>query len=133
MKKQKRNTKTKQMVMDVMQSESSSALSHSDIEQRLGGKIDRVTIYRILQGFCDDGIIHKIPDENGKTYYALCHDCSEGHHHDSHLHFRCVSCDTVSCVDAPAPISHLPAGYSMSGVSCLVSGYCPNCSPDVVE
>jgi Fe2+ or Zn2+ uptake regulation protein len=129
MEKQKRNTKTKQMVMDILSGEPDAAHCHSDIVQQLDGKMDRVTVYRILQGFCDDGLVHKVADDNGKTYYALCRDCSAGHHDDDHLHFRCVSCDTVSCIEASQQILRLPRGYKMSAISCFISGYCPNCRP----
>ncbi|MDR3095309.1 MAG: TonB-dependent receptor [Bacteroidales bacterium] len=126
MDKQKRNTKSKQLVMNILEN-SSSALCHEDIEGRLPEKMDRVTIYRILQGFCDDGKVHKITGENGKAYYALCHSCVAGHHHDNHLHFRCLKCNTVSCMDRPVVIPKLPRGYRLSDVTCLISGYCPRC------
>ncbi|GAB6012714.1 TonB-dependent receptor domain-containing protein [Viscerimonas tarda] len=123
---QKRNTNTKQMVMSLL-SDSTSALCHEEIEKQLPGKIDRVTIYRILQGFCDDGRVHKIAGDNGKSYYALCHSCLAGNHNDNHLHFRCLNCETISCIDEPLSIPKLPTGYSMSGIACLISGYCPKC------
>jgi iron complex outermembrane receptor protein len=123
---QKRNTKTKQMIMNIL-SNSTSALCHEDIEGQLSEKMDRVTIYRILQGFCDDGKVHKIIGENGKTYYALCHSCLAGEHHDNHLHFRCLNCETVSCIDEALTIPKLPSGYSISDIACLISGYCPKC------
>jgi iron complex outermembrane receptor protein len=109
-------------------SNSSSALCHEEIEGQLPEKMDRVTIYRILQGFCDDGKVHKIIGENGKTYYALCHSCLAGEHHDDHLHFRCLKCETVSCIDEPLPIPKLPSEYSIANIACLISGYCPKCS-----
>lgn len=127
MDKKKRSTKTKQMVMSLLET-SESALCHEDIEKQLSGQLDRVTIYRILQGFCDDGKIHKIAGEKGKTYYALCRDCSHEKHNDNHLHFRCVSCQNVFCMDVPALILPLPPEYDVREVSCTVSGYCPNCS-----
>jgi Fe2+ or Zn2+ uptake regulation protein len=123
---QKRNTKTKQLVMTTL-SNSSSALCHEDFEKKLFGTIDRVTIYRVLQGFCDDGMVHKIPGENGKTYYALCHCCTAGQHSDNHLHFRCIKCETVLCIDKPVIIPPLPPGYVPSGIVCVISGYCPDC------
>ncbi|MDR1878794.1 MAG: TonB-dependent receptor, partial [Bacteroidales bacterium] len=126
MDKQKRNTKTKQLVMNILL-ESSSALCHEDIAYRLAGKIDRVTIYRILQGFCDDGKVHKIPDGNGKTWYALCHSCSAGSHKDDHLHFRCITCDTITCMDEPVAKPNLPSGYQIADIACFISGYCPKC------
>jgi iron complex outermembrane receptor protein len=126
--KQKRNTKTKEMVMSVMES-SNTALCHEDIERQLSGTIDRVTIYRILQGFCDDGKAHKIIGDDGKTYYALCHDCAEGEHHDNHLHFRCLQCETVTCLDEVRVTPELPQGYSLSSVTVFASGLCAKCQP----
>jgi Fe2+ or Zn2+ uptake regulation protein len=127
MHKKKRNTKTKQLVMDVLE-RSESALCHENIEKQLSGQLDRVTIYRILQGFCSDGAVHKISGENGKTYYALCHNCSHERHNDNHLHFRCVGCETIFCMDEPVLIAPLPPEYEMLEASCIVSGYCPGCS-----
>jgi Fe2+ or Zn2+ uptake regulation protein len=126
LKMQKRNTKTKQWVMDVL-TNSQSALCHEDIEKQLSDSIDRVTIYRILQGFCDDGKVHKITGDNGKTYYALCQSCSSGNHHDNHFHFHCLQCNTVTCIDEPVAVRKPLTGYSVTSMSCLISGYCPTC------
>lgn len=126
MEKLKRNTKTKQLVLDVM-SRSSSAMCYDDFVENLQERMDKATIYRILQGFCDDGVVHKIAGENGKTFYALCHHCSNEKHNDNHLHFRCVSCETILCLNEPVIIAPLPSGYKMLDVSCVVSGYCPSC------
>jgi iron complex outermembrane receptor protein len=130
MEKQKRNTKTKQMVMNVLKN-AKSALCHEDIEKQLSGEIDRVTIYRILQGFCEDAKVHKITNENGKTYYALCSDCSVNNHNDNHLHFRCINCDTVTCINGHVALPKLPQGYSISSISYLISGFCAKCHPAV--
>lgn len=132
MDKQKRNTKTKEMVMDVF-TNASSALCYDELEQQLAGQLNRVTIYRILQSFCNDGKVHKIPDRDGKVYYALCQDCEAGHHHDNHLHFRCVKCESIICIDKPVNIPGLPRGYRVQDVSCFVSGYCPNCPTSTHE
>ncbi|MDR1782933.1 MAG: transcriptional repressor [Dysgonamonadaceae bacterium] len=126
MDKQKRNTKSKQMVMSVF-NDAFSALCHEDIEKQLAGKIDRVTIYRILNGFCDDGKLHKIVADNGKTYFALCHRCSEDHHNDNHLHFKCLDCGKITCIDKPVETPRLPAGYSFSSMLFTVYGHCPCC------
>ncbi|MDR3328729.1 MAG: transcriptional repressor [Prevotellaceae bacterium] len=128
MEKLKRNTKAKQLIMSVL-ANSPSALCYDDFERRIPARMDKATVYRILQGFCDDGVVHKISGENGKTYYALCHHCSSERHNDSHLHFRCVRCATILCMDEPISISPLPSGYTMLEASCLVSGYCPDCLP----
>jgi iron complex outermembrane receptor protein len=112
--------------MTALESEA-SALSHEDIAKRLPEKVDRVTIYRILQGFYEEGKVHKITGEDGKTYYALCESCSEGHHHDNHPHFRCIRCKRITCLKEPIDMPALPEGYTATSVSFLISGLCASC------
>ncbi|MDR1380370.1 MAG: transcriptional repressor [Tannerella sp.] len=128
MDKRKRNTKTKGLVMRVFEN-SEHALCYDDIEKQLTGQLDRVTIYRILQGFCEDGKIHRIVGDNGKTYYACCHDCDHEHHHDDHPHFRCIKCNTVICIEENLSAQKVPEEYSISSVSTFISGVCPKCRP----
>jgi iron complex outermembrane receptor protein len=105
-----------------------SALSHEEIERNLASKVDRVTIYRILQGFCEDGKVHKIIDKNGKTCYALCRDCTSDHHHDNHPHFHCISCDKITCIEQPVVQQELPDGYKAVSTEAFITGYCKKCS-----
>lgn len=122
----KRNTKTKQMVRAILEG-ADRALSHEDIEKALEGEMDRVTIYRILQGFEEEGYAHRITDENGKWHYAICHNCSDDHHHDNHIHFQCTNCNSLSCLDIPIKSPDLPSGYTIKDITYLISGCCPNC------
>ena len=41
--------------------QSDSTLAHHDIESKTEEKYDRVTVYRTLQTFVEQGIIHTIP------------------------------------------------------------------------
>jgi Fur family ferric uptake transcriptional regulator len=109
--------------------ENSEALAHADIEKGAGEKFDRVTVYRTLQTFVDKGIIHTIPTIDNSILYALCKDdCSEGHHHDHHVHFVCVKCNKTYCLDeVETPDIKLPKGYSAEQVEVLVEGICKNC------
>ncbi|GIV38828.1 MAG: hypothetical protein KatS3mg033_0628 [Thermonema sp.] len=47
------------------------ALSQHDLEEALPS-FDRVTLYRTLKTFTEEGIVHKIPDDSGIPRYALC-------------------------------------------------------------
>lgn len=116
--------------MDVFE-KSTSALCHEDIEKRLSGQLDRVTIYRILQGFYEDGKIHKIVGDNSKTYYALCHECDHEHHRDHHPHFRCTNCNRVICIEDRLLSPRMPEEYSISSVSTFISGLCPMCRDNI--
>ncbi|MGB3162005.1 MAG: transcriptional repressor, partial [Chitinophagaceae bacterium] len=98
--------------------EQAGALAHGDIEKRAGEKFDRVTVYRTLQTFVDKGIIHTIPTADNSIRYALCKDeCSEGHHHDHHIHFVCNNCHNTYCLDdVVTPEIKLPKGYTAEHV-----------------
>ena len=111
----------------------SGALAHGDIEQKAGEKFDRVTIYRTLQTFVEKGIIHTIPTADNSIRYALCKDeCSEGHHHDQHIHFVCSICGNTNCLDdVVTPDIKLPRGYIAQHVEVVVEGICKNCKTPV--
>ena len=106
------------------------ALAHGDIERKAGEKFDRVTVYRTLQSFLDKGIIHSIPTADNSIRYALCKDdCSEGHHHDNHIHFVCKNCGTTICLDeVHIPTVELPIGFKMQQIEMVVSGKCKDCN-----
>lgn len=105
------------------------ALSHGDIEKKVGEQFDRVTIYRTLQTFLDKGIIHNIPTADNFIQYALCRDnCSAGHHHDHHVHFVCTVCGNTTCLeDVSVPLVKLPKGFSTFKTEMVVSGTCKRC------
>lgn len=105
------------------------ALAHGDIERKTGEKFDRVTVYRTLQTFVDKGIIHTIPTADNAVLYALCKDeCSEGHHHDHHVHFICKRCENTICLDdVEVPKVKLPKGYVHVQTEVVVSGICVDC------
>jgi Fur family ferric uptake transcriptional regulator len=106
------------------------ALAHGDIEKKTGEKFDRVTIYRTLQSFLDKGIIHTIPTADSSIRYALCKDeCTEGHHHDNHIHFECTSCGNTTCLDeVNIPPIKLPTGFKSQVVEVVISGKCRSCN-----
>jgi Fur family transcriptional regulator, ferric uptake regulator len=106
-----------------------SALAHRDIEKKAGEKFDRVTVYRTLQTFVEKGIIHTIPTTDNSVRYALCKaECTEGHHHDDHIHFICVNCGSAICIDdVPIPEVSLPRGYTQASVEVVVKGICKEC------
>ena len=105
------------------------ALAHGDIERKAGEKFDRVTIYRTLQTFVEKGIIHTIPTTDNSVRYALCKDnCTEGHHHDNHVHFICLQCGTTLCMeDVVVPEIKMRKGFSVNGIEVVVKGICLDC------
>lgn len=109
---------------------SNGALEHADIENATGEHFDRVTVYRTLQCFVERGIIHTIPTADNSIKYALCKDdCTEGHHHDHHVHLICNICSKTFCLDeVVTPKVHLPNGYTTRQVEVVVKGICKDCN-----
>ena len=105
------------------------ALAHGDIEKKTGEKFDRVTVYRTLQTFLEKGIIHTIPTVDNSVLYALCKDnCTEGHHHDNHVHFICEQCSKTICLaDITIPEVKLPLGFLPHEYQMVVTGLCKEC------
>ncbi len=60
----RRNTPTKEKVLMILKSQE-FAINHEMITDQITD-INRATIYRILNRFCEDGLAHKIAAENGK-------------------------------------------------------------------
>lgn len=103
------------------------ALAHSDLEDRLNSKFDRVTIYRSLKTFLDKDLIHKVLDDSGATKYALCSHEEENHNHE-HVHFKCEKCGETTCLDSIGlPKITLPEGFKKREMNLLIQGSCSKC------
>ncbi|MCI4669712.1 MAG: transcriptional repressor [Bacteroidia bacterium] len=128
-KKSLRKTVTRSKILELMVDES-IAMSEREIGEKLDGSFDRVTIYRTLHTFLNNGLVHKVLDGNGGTKYALCqHDCEEnGKHHHDHVHFSCQVCKQTHCIEqVQLPSMNLPDGFQVKEVNVLFEGICPNC------
>lgn len=122
----RRNTPTKEAVLNLLL-HSKKALSQDAIENQLEIDINRATIYRVLNRFCEDGLVHRIVAEDGKQYFAICKECDNSGIVQYHFHFRCLSCDTIECTDIPVEYS-VPEGYLVQSANCILTGTCKDCS-----
>jgi len=121
----RRNTPGKQAILNLLSS-SRKALSHDAIEQQLEIDINRATIYRVLNRFCEDEVVHRIVAEDGKQYFAICKKCEKPGDVVYHFHFRCLSCDTIECLQTPVEYS-VPEGYQVEHANCVLTGTCGDC------
>ena len=105
------------------------ALSQAEVEESLEVS-DRVTVYRTLKSFLENGIIHKVLDDQGGAKYALCkEDCHGDRHSHEHIHFKCAECQTTSCLDGvKVPKINLPSGFVSFESNLLITGVCDKCS-----
>jgi len=121
----RRNTPTKEAVLAVL-SKSGKAMSQDSIEMEIDIAINRATIYRVLNRFCDDGVLHKIVAEDGIQYFALNDNQAEKTIEHNHLHFRCVKCKAIECLHGEVNFS-IPNGYLVEDVNCILTGVCKDC------
>lgn len=103
-------------------------VSAQELETELD-TVDRSTISRSLATFAEAGLLHIIDDGTGAPKYECCP--SEHHHSigDSHAHFHCTRCGDTLCLESlHLEVPVLPDGYTVSNISCIISGLCPKCA-----
>lgn len=123
----RRNTESQEAVLSILTA-SKKAMSQDAIERQMEVSADRVTIYRILNRFCDDGLIHKIVGDDGKQYFAVCVKCDDKKKlPDNHFHFRCTVCETIQCMPSLVNFS-VPKGYKVERLNCVLVGVCKDCA-----
>lgn len=122
----RRNTPAKDAVLALL-TDKAKAMSQDSIEKNIDIDIDRTTIYRILNRFCEDGVLHRIVAEDGKQYFAVCIKCDEKKLADHHFHFKCTQCETIECLPIEVQFS-LEKGYSVQSVNCILMGICKDCA-----
>lgn len=122
----RRNTPTKEAVIAVL-SASNRAMSQEAIEQKIEIEIDRATVYRALNQFCEDGIVHKVVADDGRQYFAMCKKCDQQALPENHFHFRCTKCQTIECLRERVQFS-VPETYHVEKFNCVLVGTCGNCA-----
>ncbi len=125
-----RSTPCRRKVLNIFLS-TPKALSQVDLEHAINGEFDRVTLYRTLTTFTENGILHQIPNNSGAAQFALCEgNCSEHTHQDEHVHFKCLTCQRLQCIpDIAIPRFTLPKTYRVLQANLIIEGYCPDCIP----
>lgn len=125
-KMKRRNTPSKDAVLELL-TRTGKAMSRDAIEKNIDVAIDRATIYRILNRFCEDGQVHKIVAEDGKQYFAVCIKCDDKAFPQNHFHFRCKKCNTIECLQQAVHFS-VPEGYHVESINCVLTGICKVCA-----
>jgi Fur family ferric uptake transcriptional regulator len=122
----RRNTATKDAVLSVL-TNTGRAMSQDAIVKQMDVEADRATIYRILNRFCEDEVLHKIVADDGKQYFAICVKCDDTTVPRHHFHFRCTNCETIECLPALVEFT-VPKKYKVQGMNCVLIGLCKDCA-----
>ncbi len=125
-----RNIRVTPNRMDILKVfyKSKEALSQSSVEERVQ-KLDRITLYRTLKTFEQEGIIHQAIDGSGIAKYALCYEsCDSKEHRHEHAHFHCSGCNKTLCIDVKIPDFTFPDKFKIESSHLVLKGYCEKCT-----
>lgn len=105
------------------------ALSASDLLAKMKTSNDRVTIYRALSSFEEQGILHKASEDRQGVKYALCnYDYRKEPNVEKHAHFVCLKCNQTYCLqNVEIPEVGRIQNFSVSKVDFTLSGICSKC------
>jgi Fur family ferric uptake transcriptional regulator len=120
-----RKTKSVKILLDEFEKDS-SAISAITLIDRLHLKMNKTTIYRVLEKLEDDGFLHSFLGKNGHKWYAKCSGCSSTEHHDVHPHFQCSDCGKVDCLSTDVLIPTIP-NRKVDVSQILLQGKCEEC------
>jgi Fur family transcriptional regulator, ferric uptake regulator len=105
----------------------SGPVNLTDLNQNFSDRINRITLYRILNDFEELGIIRLFFSHDGKKCIEWTGEHHETHdEHPSHLHFQCKTCDKIFCLD-DIEIKNLPEGFNLSSDQSVLVGTCSVC------
>lgn len=106
-----------------------AAISLSDLEKAFV-KSDRVTLFRTLKTFQENGLVHSIDDGTGAPKYALCEEgCECNIDRDLHVHFHCRVCSETFCLPKyKIPDIQLPEQFRPEEANLVVKGVCGKCA-----
>lgn len=101
-------------------------LSQEEIAGRMSGQADRATIYRILERFCQKGLVHQAFVDGRAVRYELGDRCTDS---QCHPHFLCDGCGEVFCMDdVTVPLAEgLGKGFVLRRQKVMIEGLCPEC------
>ena len=120
-----RKTKSLQLILNEFRHES-TAISSIELIKRLNSKLNKTTVYRILENLEEDGILHSFLGKNGVKRYAICSNCTKLKHEDMHPHFECINCGKIDRLKIEVKIPKIPY-REVTSSQILLQGKCEEC------
>ena len=121
-----RKTKTVKLVLELFR-EKKFAIPVVDIVSIFANKMNKTTVYRILQRLEDSGILHSFLDKEGLKRYAKGDQRkSNSPNQIIHPHFLCDDCGISICLPLEISTPSLP-NYTINSSDHLYSGQCQDC------
>ena len=123
-----RKTKSVQLIIDVFIDK--KAISIIELVNRFSDKMNKTTVYRILDRLEKSEILHSFIDQNGLKRYAKNDtETKKSGTLNSHAHFLCEDCGISSCISINLNIPS-EFSYTIKNSEHLLLGQCGECLPN---
>jgi Fur family ferric uptake transcriptional regulator/Fur family zinc uptake transcriptional regulator len=107
--------------------DASRPLAHWEIQEALP-ELDRVTLYRTLSFFVENGAAHQVQGPDGAWRFCA-HSPDQKNCPGNHPHFLCESCGKMICLaDQRLVRVAVPDDYEVRGKQFVVYGKCSACA-----
>lgn len=104
------------------------AIAHHEIEKGLRNshKLDRVTLYRVLDWLTEKRFVHRMVSDDRIWRFRV----NRPENSQQHAHFECTRCTKIVCLEElnAEYDQTLPPGYRFHGVELTVKGLCAECA-----
>lgn len=123
-----RPTALRLLVLEVLGSAERAFTAREILEAvRRRRRVNKVSVYRILEDFSRLGLVRQVPVTGGSAHYELA--CE---HHPPHPHFQCRECGDLECLE-PVSLEQVRReiegvlGRRAEGLEVRVAGVCRRC------
>lgn len=119
-------TKARKEVFEVLSSHH-QPLTMREIGDILSKKIDRASVYRVIEVFEKIGVVHRV--YTGWKYKIELSEVFHPHHH----HIYCTTCHSTISFKEPVELEHIlrdlerKHSFTISSHQFEIQGICPNC------
>lgn len=120
-----RKTKSTEILLNEFKFDK-TAISAVELIKRLNSKLNKTTIYRVLEKLERNGFLHSFVNQSGFKYYVMCSKCTKSKHAGRHPHFECVYCGKIDCLNLKIKIPEIP-NRKISSSNILIQGKCEQC------
>ena len=121
-----RKTKSVELLLREFK-ENKDAISIVELIDKFNKKMNKTTVYRILDRLEKSSILHSFIDKSGLKRYAKGQKKIESSNsYNTHPHFLCEDCGTSSCIPIDINIPIIP-NYKIKTSEHLLIGQCKNC------
>ena len=119
--------KTKSVTLILDSFNEKEALSIIELVDKFANKMNKTTVYRILERLEQANILHSFVDQNGlKRYAKNKKDIDSSNVDSNHSHFLCEDCGISLCVPIEMNLPKI-SNFTVKNSEHLLIGHCNNC------